>query len=325
MKILFYGASVTAQAKGNGYVEYLSSIDKLNALGIMVSSVSFAGSNFNLAGLAFINDVIEKKPDICFLEWATRPGLDQAKIAIANDILISNKIVPIWLVLPLYEESDDYLNRLRNIYEACKLSKTRILYVKDKIINYYSIKATLLRDNVHTKTEGARQYGNVIADFIVLLVTDKKIEPNSLPNAEPILGPNIYSFPKLTVNRSLTFYLENLERGKVTKLIIQLIVGPATPLLTVNICSGCGTHSDIHIIDPSDEWSFYERRYVIPLATWVAKFEKYEILISLSDKPALSDKMMREKATLALQKKTAALEVTKTVVTRGRISSIEIN
>lgn len=80
MKIVCFGASVTAQKETAGYYHFLEGSYKKRNLEFNFDKVSFGASNFNDAGFAYMKTIEQNmfKPDVCIIDWLT-PALKKIR------------------------------------------------------------------------------------------------------------------------------------------------------------------------------------------------------------------------------------------------------
>lgn len=157
MKIACFGASVTVQT--NGYVDFLSK--KFNS---DIKKFGYGSQHLCGAGICYINDVLDCKPDICFIDWFSTgwTNTNNNTIDYLNTIVhkFSNSNCRlIFLFLP----RSDHDNRI-NFYSFLKdyLISKKLFYVD--INDYVKHNDKISRDTVHTTPEGAELYANIIHD-----------------------------------------------------------------------------------------------------------------------------------------------------------------
>ena len=157
--IAFFGASVTAQS--NGYVECFA---RLNPE-VAVRKHGFGGMHLCDAGMCFLDQVLENKPNYCYIDWFSTgyrstgdETMEYINTLIARLTLIQCKIV--FLFLP-YREDDK-----RDFYLHCKtiLSNKNIHYLAiDELVEPKDIN-TILRDSIHTTDKGSEKYAEYISN-----------------------------------------------------------------------------------------------------------------------------------------------------------------
>ena len=155
--VSFFGASVTQQK--NGYVDFFA---KLCEDTINVKKYGYGSMHIYDAGISFINNVINDKPNYCFIDWFST-GFINADSYIKQFIdtivlkLIEINCVPIFLLF----DRKDMCTKILDMYNYVTD------YANQNNINYISMFNNqnidkLLRDCVHTTELGANHYGNII-------------------------------------------------------------------------------------------------------------------------------------------------------------------
>lgn len=158
-RICFFGASVTAQE--SGYAKILSNKWRKYS---NCSIFGYGGMHLNDAGICYIDRVLEKKPNICFVDWFSTDynKCDEKTIEYLDTIVYKftkAKCKLIFLFMQ-YRNSPDK----REFYDFCKK------YLSDRKLYYIDIYAEtkdipadeLLRDNIHTTEEGSNIYANIV-------------------------------------------------------------------------------------------------------------------------------------------------------------------
>ena len=247
MLVSFFGASVTQQK--NGYVDIFT---KLCDNTINVKKYGYGSMHISDAGICFINNVINDKPNYCFIDWFST-GFINADGYIKQFIdtivlkLIEIDCIPIFLLL----DRKDMCSKRLDMYNYV------IDYAKQNNIDYISMFNNvnvdeLLRDTVHTTESGANYYGNTIYNQFISCIMNKK--------ANTIIRTNIiknqYSDIKLlnineTINDSITLY------GNAKIIGIYQKIGPYSGIVDV-------IDEDNNVVKHTiwDQWCNYERNNI---------------------------------------------------------------
>jgi hypothetical protein len=179
-KIVFFGASVTAQP--NGYVD--KCVNKLNNYKLI--KVPFGGMHLNDAGYFFLDEVVKFQPKYCFIDFfgtGYMESNDNTKLYINNIIttLKRNNIFPIFLILPRKDLEEHQKKReefLNMCIKQCKMYNSEIIDLRyltvEHDFDYF------LKDIVHTTNEGAELFADNI-DKNFKLIENKSIEDINYP------------------------------------------------------------------------------------------------------------------------------------------------
>ena len=109
--LAFFGASVTQQSSG-----YVSKIDELSNNTYQILRRGYGSMHLYDAGVCFIDDIIDEKPDYCFLDWFNTGFIltDMKRLSTYLDSIIRkiylNNCIPIFLLL---DRMDMCENRLK--------------------------------------------------------------------------------------------------------------------------------------------------------------------------------------------------------------------
>jgi hypothetical protein len=161
--ICFFGASVTGQKFS--YVNYLQK----NVENVNIIKQGYSGCHINQA-MWLVDDIIQLKPDVCFLEWTTsvfKPHRKDLELYLDNIVikLLKNNITPIFLYL-YKDDIDDFLEII-NIYEEIANYYNITSFHLYKIIKeLFDNKKQILKDSCHTNYEGGNYYGLLIQKML---------------------------------------------------------------------------------------------------------------------------------------------------------------
>lgn len=237
--ISIFGASVTQQK--DGYAKYLS-----NNLSDQVSIHGYGGMHLNNAAICFLNEIIQKHPDVCLIDWFSTGYTEtnyEAESCIEYLIYRLSEIncKPIFLFFP--HEQDDL--RLP-FYSFCKniINKKGAIYID--IRPYINMKKLngILKDDVHTTNNGSRLYAKIIHNQLakVLINHQKKVAFTSF------LKPK-----KILVEKTFNNRIE--LRGNCRIIGFLLTIGPHSG--KVNIVNGDTNYCE----NINDRWCSFNRKH----------------------------------------------------------------
>lgn len=259
MKIVIYGASVTAQKGDTGYFEQLT---KLVDGKIELVRLPFGASHLQFAGLAMMQKVLDEKPDYCILDWIT-PSTKSFPAGIVdriNNILLVNKIIPIWVLFP---RTDDI--------EASRESCQQVIAAQSEFVKVFNFQRSsyresdlsiILRDVVHTNFEGAVRYANFVHQIINESCL-KKGSKMSFPTSKIMVPKLITCEGVLSKTHPLTVAIKVVEECNIA-LYCLASIGPASPVIELQLISS-GKEIQSHIRNVVDPWCYYERIMLLNL------------------------------------------------------------
>ncbi|MEQ5806378.1 hypothetical protein J3369_03035 [Alteromonas sp. NFXS44] len=255
MKIVIYGASVTAQKGRTGYFEHLKEI--LNEK-YEVVRLPFGASHLHFAGIAMIQKVLDEKPDFCILDWVTPSAsvFPDDTVTRINNILISNKIRPIWILLP---RTDDPFSERKSCEQVLD-SKSDIVKVFKFQESSWAVEdlSSIIRDVVHTNENGAAKYASFINE-VIEEVCNPKI--NFVEKNKSLRIPKIIACDGTIKEDSPLTIAFSHERGNLSLYSLSLI-GPASPILQLDLM-GNDRIVQSHFRNVVDPWCYYERTMLI--------------------------------------------------------------
>lgn len=239
-KIAFFGASVTQQKFG--YWKYFSAMNT----NFDVKNFGYGGRQIWNAGVCYIDEVLEFKPDYCFVDWFSTAFVFQKNIneikTLINTIahkFFSKNVKLIFLTLPNYWPNRENVYRELNDY---------LLDLKIPSIDlFHSFKdlSHILRDEVHTTKYGAEQYAKIIADrFMADMFCQIEI-PNSYPSKNKYCD-----IKKIDINSNVSERM--LLDGNCHVISFAQVVGPHSGLVNIG-----GT-----LFNNWDGWCYYERDHM---------------------------------------------------------------
>lgn len=239
----FFGASVTKQK--NSYADCLMDLIKKK-----YKKFGYGSMHLSDAGICFVDDVIQYKPDICFIDWFSTSNTDYEKSILKYlDCIIykflKNNIEPILIIFPITSVSESRLNMYKNIKKYCETHNIKIIDIYSKSLEEKIDIRKLIRDYIHTTKYGSKYYASNIFNFL----------NSNLHSNFNIVCPikNKYcEIKKTNFNFTIKKYLElNVEDEIIG---IYQTIGPYSGEVDIY-------KNDAFIEKQNmwDRWSFYER------------------------------------------------------------------
>jgi hypothetical protein len=241
MKIVFFGASITQQKTG-----YVHSFKELNP-NHTIYQFGYGGMYITDAGICFIDEVIDIKPDYCFIDWFSpacyRPP---EKIKDYLDVIVQKLLNinchPIFLFF--YRKNMD-----QGWFDMFDYLKK---YSYNHGVNYIDLSKLdggeqYLRDSIHTNDLGSKKYGEIINNkFHNMKFEDNKISPKS---------------NKWSIVSSIDANVEAKKYIKLRSFGCSSIVGVLQKLGEYTEDVKCFNQNREFIISLKDRWSeVYERQ-----------------------------------------------------------------
>lgn len=176
--IVFFGASVTKQKEG--YVAFFKNLNSEKS----ISVVAVGATHIKDAGVCLLEQVIQRKPKYCFLDWFT-PSLEQYSSHQLKDYLffIIRKLfdincVPVFLFLNGDGSGHNFDNKIKIfntiINEVCEVYNIPYIKVYEQINQLGYSNEEILKDEVHTNLFGAELYATLITEEFKKIV--KQVE-----------------------------------------------------------------------------------------------------------------------------------------------------
>jgi hypothetical protein len=243
MKIVFFGASITAQKEG--YVKYFKDLD--NSENIIQQS-GYGSMHLYDAGMIYINTILDFKPDICFIDWFSTGFITYDPNIYLNTIInkfSNNNCKLIFLFFP------------RNPFEKSRKDMYNIVqkYLNLNNINYLDISNefadlnNILRDTIHTNDNGSKQYANKIYNYFNKIKNNLEI-PLIIPNQTKFCDIKEYK-----INNKI--YKNLIITGNIEIIGISQQIGPHSGLINI-ITDDTNTNTNIKL-NLWDQWCHYER------------------------------------------------------------------
>ncbi|QKX18088.1 hypothetical protein [Microbulbifer sp. YPW1] len=277
MKVVFYGASVTAQRFNSGYYQVLQERLAKSSLVVTIDRVAYGASHLDWAGFAMIDKVLELKPDICFLDWVTPSSSEfcPEKIHFISKLLLDRGCLPVWVLLP---RMDDYscrrtcCDQLRNYALEHNIPCHELL--KETGIVQAEL-ADLLRDVVHTTEQGAVKYSEyffkLIQYYSEIRIADLYSLARDTYKSHDEVGapPAIYSVDgEVSIKSSLEIkVITDLETrsGGAVEVFLFARIGPRIPCLSFKVHTDAGGLVHKQSLNFADPWCYYERNMLLSL------------------------------------------------------------
>jgi hypothetical protein len=282
MKVLVYGASVTAQKDEGGFYQHLK-----NQSGFDLLRISFGASHLQFAGLAMLSKVLAEKPDVCILDWVTpsTKAFPSGIVERINRILIQHNIFPIWVLFP--RTDDPYCSR--ECCEQIKAYASESVWVRSFVESDFGNNSDLksiLRDVVHTNKEGAKLYARFIEEILIdydssdFKLLDSNMNQNqSIGESVPLLLQYNFTINKVNLYKLRLTILDKCDLN----IFVFCQIGPASPVIDVNLKKNetvVNTYQR-NVVDP---WCYYTRDMLINLPTIRAlESGTYELVLSIAD------------------------------------------
>lgn len=278
MKILFYGASVTAQKNDSGYVQVLLR-DSMKYPEFEISKISYGGSNFNQAGFSFLPEIISLKPDIVFLDWLTPSALvfNDDKLKFFNETLLKNNIVPIWLNFP---RKDDFCNSrqcYRQVKDSCSNYDIPFIDFTELLPEVKINPEAYLRDVVHTTELGAKSYAELILAYLL------EVDLCKLKSLERVFSHNLYLLPKIiSCNLNVTAQNYNSIEFEIPsdgsfEFLIEAKIGPKSGIVTCYLINEKDKVLKTVHKNTCDPWCYYEREMIMKIISDELSRGKYKL------------------------------------------------
>jgi len=269
MKILFVGASVTAQSINRNNCEitgYYVRLEQELASKFELTRLAYGSHQFHAMGVFSLSKIIELKPQVAVLEWMTtgEKTVRKDQIVSSTSLLRKHGIGVIWLVLPRLD-SEAYTSK----YEALNSLKDEITIMSLLDVLDSGNIDLMLRDKVHTNQLGAVHYAKLMADRLEDSI-QSEFEKISQMNSRYSDGKDKYSlshqeasllYDEVAMERDLAVG-ENLELHVSRSVRIGFLseTNPRAPILSLAV-----DNKSPKLISIVDQWSHYSRIVLKPI------------------------------------------------------------
>lgn len=268
MKVLFCGASVTAQDVNrvtneiSGYFPFLQSLLPRN---IQIVRLAYGSQQFSCMGIFSLSKIIENNPDFVFLEWMTtgEKKVDSSQIISTTTMLRKHGIGVIWLLLPRLDFQDYTLKYDTLISLGSKITILSLLeHIESDDLSLY------LRDLVHTNSNGALHYAQIIQKNFDRVVGEELQRLEEVSRYFPVDQPFVHlsseeqellyneidASYELMVGSTLEIMVSNSK-----KIGFWCETNPVSPILMVKV-----NQQPCKTVTIVDRWSFYARKILKP-------------------------------------------------------------
>lgn len=301
MKLVCYGASVTAQKNESGYVQQLKDLSCAQRFST-IEKVAFGGSQFEYAGYAFMQDVIDLKPDICVIDWLTpsMPSFSEFKIDLLNYTLLKRNCLPIWVFFPRVDNYDSLSPSYQQIQDSARRFNIKFIDLRESILDFSDAPEKYLRDVVHTTLEGAVRYANAIDSVLMQTLTYFSEEVNSAKTSSGYVKSTSLVNPvptviaeELKIDSSRGFEICFRYSGGLFELYFDTCVGPHICYLDILLFKAGDLvyETKLNRVDP---WCYYNRAMVIDVLRKRLDAGEYRLVIKYGGGNPFSEKETRK-------------------------------
>lgn len=287
--VCFFGASVSEQSKHHatqettGYVTYLSEL--LNAkYNIATSRITSGSNSIDDAGVTYVHRVINQNPNVCVLDWATPECTDcnQHSIEFIYSELLENKIIPLTVIFPRKDRDQSSTPLSLKLHKFCEAYCLPFIDLS-KIIDKSEL-SILLRDLVHTNSEGAKKYALLLVDPIrKATVPETTFDRLALLQKHYFVTKVISKEKPPNSTKRLFLSIESTAiQGKV-KFFLEQRVGPWSTFLDVYSFKNGNYNTLLQTIPLYDSWCWRERQCLKEITSWI-ELPTPSIKVQQSDK-----------------------------------------
>jgi hypothetical protein len=259
-RLVFFGASVTAQEPPNGYFEPVQMATRLaggDAIRVVHGSCHFDDAGFHTAPT-----ISREQGEVCLIEWNTT-GLSRfhpIKIGLVVDHFLGQGMLPVFLILCQDRNLAGDRDSERQVKELCLAHELPLIDLRPRFPGM-----NLLRDTVHTTSEGGRWY----AEHIV-----RALRSIELPDAEELgrrrqalrnaidLQPVAFTvWPQaLEINEGQMWTASFERMPGLSELLLDMTIGADSPVVELTI-----GELYVHRLSIWDPWCHYDRRRIVPI------------------------------------------------------------
>ena len=262
MKIIFFGASVTAQSINHstgavtGYVDCL--MQRCKGTNYEVNRVAYGSSQYCNMGIHGLSNALLETPNVIFFEWHTtgETYLSKESLQLQNELLKSIGVRMILLVLPSKRHSKNDITPKYDILTDTNIPCLDLRYLID-----HEHGTPLLRDEVHTNEFGAQIYSQHIHKYITECVIDSAPKPTFTCMQDLLSQIDIKYQSILSRQVPLHIHLSpreslSLASSHNSRIIFTLTRGPKCPNVTISFPQ----KKLIEKVVMVDRWSYYNRK-----------------------------------------------------------------
>ena len=272
MKVFFYGDSVIGQK--DGIVENFIELYR-NDPSLEIEKLGMGGRHLFPTAICFIDEVIEKKPDYCFIAWFNdhhkyiHKELLIECLSIICKKLIDIQCMPIFLLLGGDNDRTTHplnINRKNNIKEFCKDNNLPCLDIlENDNFKKQTLNKPYLRDYVHTNELGSQLYADICKEFFENNVKNYSLNNIDLPDAKNSMYFNIKKRPLLDGKQYQDVFDKLVISGCGQIVGIEQRVGPYSGIVNITVDNAKSYKQKIW-----DYWCHYER------ANHIINIDKFE-------------------------------------------------
>ena len=235
-KILFYGASVTAQTGLTGYFDFVR--DALNTLNLETFRVAYGGCHIDDAGFYRLESALTNDLNYIVFEWNTT-GLNiynELKLSHILKILKARSIKPIFVIIPQEVTMKGNRNSENQIYSLCNRFNIPLLDLRVGL-SVYDFNE-MVRDVVHTNEIGAQFYSNKIIAFLKLVLAEENNYWHEFnaheSDALDLINPKAFAMDlTLKVGEVLQIKIKSFS-NVYSEIIIRHRIGPFSPIALIS-------------------------------------------------------------------------------------------
>ncbi|WP_342804832.1 hypothetical protein [Alteromonas sp. M12] len=270
MKLVCYGASVTAQKNDTGYFQQLVESSCASSFS-SIEKVAFGASQFEYAGYSFMQDVLDYKPDICVIDWLTpsMPGFNAFKIDLLNYALLSINCLPVWVFFPRVNNFSNLPNSFAQVSDSTQQFSLNFLDLRSEMPDFLDDPKKYLRDAVHTTLDGAKCYAKAINNELKKVISefDERLSLAKLSEGYKLTAEKKYSIPlikesEFTIDSFCSLEIDFQYKGGFFEVYFDTDIGPHICFLDCTLYKD-GELFDHQIFNKVDPWCYYKRSKII--------------------------------------------------------------
>jgi len=255
--IAFFGASVTQQTKESGYVPQFNNLLLNNNYNFNIIQKGFGSMHLYDAGICKINDVVGENPHVCFIDWFST-GLivtNQAYLHMLLDCIVRKLMLMnchvCFLLLDRLDMCENRMLMYTHIIDYAKIYN--IHYIE--LYNNQNV-TELLRDTVHTNTQGALLYSSKIYDYFITNILPNDTNYYKIPNENEYSNINC-----VTINKQVKSII--MLSGNFKLIGIQQQLGPFSGIIEIT-----RNNSEKYTESVWDQWCHFTRDNIKIKTEW---------------------------------------------------------
>lgn len=306
--LVCFGASVTAQKFETGYFQQLEHTSCAKLFD-SVEKIAFGGSHLNMAGYAFLEDVLSLRPKVCILDWhsTSLKSFDEVKLICIISNLAKNGCVPLWVFLP---RVDTYFNYPESYFQTKKLGIPFFDLVPH--LDKFELDPSIyLRDIVHTNQNGAIVYANLISEAVAAIIKNHSAElekiRTSFSKSPEYTPPSVVHFSEIIDRKSPVRY-EFHHVGGLFEVFAECQLGPSLCYIKVTILDG-SIELMSKVVNLADQWCYYTRLMVVQLVKFNLISGSYTLLVEYNAGNPLEDVLLKSESDLDIDESDRYLNI----------------